>query len=97
MGNFMERSTPFDCGNMKTGLCWDYSATAEWTRRTNGERCLSINATKLIKRQNVDSSPVRRSLYWTSFYILYFLDIDGYDRRRLLALSSRVAVVHDIK
>lgn len=59
-------------------VCWDHSATAEWTPRTNGERCLSINATKLIKRQNVDSSLVRRSLYWTSFYILYLLDIDGY-------------------
>lgn len=47
---------------------------------SSGERCLSINATKLIKRQNVDSSAVRRGLYWTSFYILYLLDtdIDGY-------------------
>lgn len=60
----------------------------------NGERCLSINATKLIKRQNVDSSPVRWSLYWMSFYILYLLDTDinSYDHRWLLALSSRAAV-----
>lgn len=93
MGNFVERSTLFDCTRKYES--WTMYVEIICDRRMDpppsGERCLSINATKLIKRQNVDSSPVRRSLYWTSLYILYLFDtdIDGYDRRWLLALSSR--------
>jgi len=93
MKNSIEASTPFDCAEI-----WKPDYVCRSDRRmdspSSGESCLSINATKLIKRQNVDSSAARWSLYWTSFYILHLLDIDidVYDSRWLLALSSRAAV-----
>lgn len=56
-----ETGTRFDRAGIciKVGLYYvETIPTTEWTPPPSGERCFSINATKLIKRQNVDSSPV---------------------------------------